>query len=387
MAYRRSDKRRGGQLGKIAGPRAQAEPEGGYKKFKIEDLFQSACGDVDLQQRDLNGRGERLINSGVQNFGIKGRTDRPAKVFEAGTITIDFFGNAYYRPFRYKMATHNHVFSLSGPVIKNQSVGLYLVAQMSYLTKLFTFDNMGTWSKIKQLSISLPINSDGEIDYRYIERRMRHLEEECIRAIEAYFISAGLDKCTLSDTEIQVADSVEKNRISLRDVKIGSLFDIHPTKAYRLTNKDLFIAKGEVPIVSNTSVNNGIADRAGLMPTEKGNMITYSDTTTSEAIFYQPFDFVGYSHVQGLYPFSPEGWTENTLLYFVTLFRKSAAGRFDYANKFNRKIASEMIVSVPVTESGAIDFDAMEAYICALKKECISHLVLTTDSDKNRTEV
>lgn len=86
----------------------------------------------------------------------------------------------------------------------------------------------------------------------------------------------------------------------------------------------------------------------GLEPTERGNIITYSDTTTSDGIFYQPNDFVGYSHVQGLYPRVPEVWTEKSLLYVVTLFRKSAGGRFDYANKFNRKIASDLRISLPV---------------------------------------
>lgn len=327
-----------------------------------------------MQQRDINGKGEWFINSGVQNFGIKGRTDRPAKIFPANTITVDFFGNAYYRPFKYKMATHNHVFSLSGEVIKNQSVGLYLVAQMSYLTKLFTFNNMGTWSKIKHLSLLLPVASDGNIDYKFIEERMRELEEERMRELEAYLKAAGFEDCTLSATEIKALNLIEKNIIHLKDVKIGSLFDIHPTKSYGLTNKDLFSRKGEIPVVSNTSVNNGIADKIGLEPTEKGNMITYSDTTTSDAIFYQPFDYIGYSHVQGLYPFQTEGWTENTLLYFVTLFKKSAAGRFDYANKFNRTIALNMQVSIPVTEDGSVDFSLMETYIRALKKECIARL-------------
>ena len=350
------------------------EPEGGYRDFKISELFASATGDVDLQQRDINGKGEWFINSGIQNFGIKGRTDRPAKIFPANTITIDFFGNAYYRPFKYKMATHNHVFSLSGEVIKNQSVGLYLVAQMSYLTKLFTFNNMGTWSKIKKLSISLPITRDGNIDYKFMEERMRELEEERMRELEAYLQVAGFEDCTLSESETKTLNLIEENIIHFKEVKIGSLFDIHPTKTYGLTNKDLFSKKGETPVVSNTSSNNGIADKIGLAPTEKGNMITYSDTTTSDAIFYQPFDYVGYSHVQGLYPFQPDGWTENTLLYFVALFKKSAAGRFDYANKFNRTIAANMHVSIPVTDNGSIDFNVMETYIRAIKKECIARL-------------
>lgn len=90
-----------------------------YKEFKIGELFESYTGDVDLQNRDLTDEGEYFINSGVMNQGIKGRTTRKAKIFNEGSLTIDFFGNCYYRDFKYKLATHNHVFSLSSDVLLN----------------------------------------------------------------------------------------------------------------------------------------------------------------------------------------------------------------------------------------------------------------------------
>ncbi len=104
-------------------------------------------------------------------------------------------------------------------------------------------------------------------------------------------------------------------------------------------------------------------------------MITYSDTTTSEGIFYQPDDYIGYSHIQGLYALQDkEYWKEKTLLYFVTLFKKCSEGRFDYGNKFNRKIASEMIVNLP-TKNGEIDYEFMEAVISGVQKLVIKGVV------------
>lgn len=128
-----------------------------------------------------------------------------------------------------------------------------------------------------------------------------------------------------------------------------------------MTNMDLFAIKGNVPVVTNTSFNNGISCRVGLNSTEKGGIITYSDTTTWEAIFYQPEDFIGYSHIQGLYPYEKK-WTKGSLLYLVTVFKKAVINRFDYGNKFNRNLAKDIVVKLPV-RNNKIDFDLMEKTI------------------------
>ncbi len=166
----------------------------------------------------------------------------------------------------------------------------------------------------------------------------------------------------------------EANGGKWNNFEVGDLFDIHPTSSYKMTNVDLFKTKGNTPVVTNSSVNNGITGYVNLAPTEKGGIITYSDTTTSEAIFYQPDNFVGYSHVQGLYPYDKKLWNEKTLLYFVSLFRKSANNRFDYANKFNRAVASEMFVKLPISSENKIDFNFMENYIRELEQERIREL-------------
>ena len=157
-----------------------------FKKFALGTLFTSSTGDVDLQQKDINGKGEFFINSGVENNGIKGRTDRPARIFPANTITVDFWGNAYYRDFEYKMATHNHVFSLAGDVIRNRLVGMYIVGLLSRLPKLFSYNNMATWNKLKKIEVSLPVTSDGDINFDYMERYIRAIEKLAIADVAKY---------------------------------------------------------------------------------------------------------------------------------------------------------------------------------------------------------
>lgn len=157
-----------------------------FKKFALGTLFTSSTGDVDLQQKDINGKGEFFINSGVENRGIKGRTDRPARVFPANTITVDFWGNAYYRDYEYKMATHNHVFSLTGDVIRNRLAGMYIVGILSKLPKLFSYNNMATWNKLKGIEVSLPVTLNGDIDFDYMERYIRAIEKLAIADVAKY---------------------------------------------------------------------------------------------------------------------------------------------------------------------------------------------------------
>ena len=157
-----------------------------WQEFKIGDLFTSKTGDTDLQQRDINGKGEYFLNSGYANCGVNGKTDRPARIFPKNTITIDFLGYVFYRNFSYKMATHNHIFSLSSDIIKNEQVGLFLVTSLSYLKNLFSFSNMGTWTKIKELTIKLPTTADGEIDFDFMESFIKAIQKECIKGVGSY---------------------------------------------------------------------------------------------------------------------------------------------------------------------------------------------------------
>ena len=134
-----------------------------------------------------------------------------------------------------------------------------------------------------------------------------------------------------------------------KEFRVGDLFDIHPTKAYKLTNAKL-LDGGDTPVVVNSSYNNGIGGYSTLPATEKGNMITFSDTVDANTIFYQQNAFVGYPHVQGLYPIGEyqDLWTTYSLMFFASMFRKTAVSKgFDYGNKFRRDIAIDIRIKLP----------------------------------------
>lgn len=157
--------------------------------------------------------------------------------------------------------------------------------------------------------------------------------------------------------------------------QIRELFDIRPTKAYKLTNAYLFDEKGTVPVVTNTSENHGRSGFSRLKATEH-DIITFSDTANKspESIYYQEGDFIGYSHVQGMYPFSDK-WSSKSLQFVVTLLRKKTKGLYDYYSKMNRDIILDMSIMLPVTKNQEIDFEYMEKYIDEIQEESSNRLL------------
>ena len=146
-----------------------------------------------------------------------------------------------------------------------------------------------------------------------------------------------------------------------KEYKIEDLFCIHPTNKYNMTNIDLFQKKGKIPVVVNSSYNNGIGGYVSLLPTEKGGIITFSDTTDANSIFYQPSDFIGYSHVQGMYP--KYVISENVMRYIATVFKtKALTMGYDYANKFRRDIAEKITIKLP-SKGNKPDWEFMESYM------------------------
>ena len=368
--------------GKTVSPRPTKLKAWAYKEFKIGELFTAQTGDTDLQQKDINGKGTYFINSGVEGLGIKGKTDREAMTFSENTITVDFWGNAYYRDFKYKMATHNHVFSLSGSTIRNRSVGLYLVSTMSYMRNLFSYNNMGTWSKIKKLYITLPISQSGDIDFAYMESRIREMEESRISEMDAYLNVTGFQNCELTEEEQNVLYLVDNGNVKYKsfhvtdDTNNGRHNGIFVVKnSHNILQSSITPNSGNKPYVTAGEGNNSIStyisyDKSQI---EKGNAIMIGGKTM--VITYQAEDFFSNdSHNLVLYVKNPLLANELIQLYLVASLNRSLKPIYSWGDSISSKKIKKDIFSLPVTPSGDIDYHFMETYIRAIEKQIIQRV-------------
>lgn len=157
------------------------------------------------------------------------------------------------------------------------------------------------------------------------------------------------------------------------DFYLGDLFEITPTNYYRLQNREIISANGKIPLISNSSTENGIMGFSNLTPLNKGNSITCSDTTIgADTMFYQENDFIGYSHIQHLVPkFKP--FNKAIASIIISACRVSTSKQYDYGNKFNRVAMNNTKIQLP-TKKDKIDFEFMETFVAELSAQRVAEL-------------
>ncbi|MCR4699540.1 MAG: restriction endonuclease subunit S [Bacteroidaceae bacterium] len=148
------------------------------------------------------------------------------------------------------------------------------------------------------------------------------------------------------------------------------MFEINPTKWYKLTNEQIMSKNGTVPLVSNSSIDNGVMGFSSLEANNSGNSISCSDTTLgADTMYYQKDDFIGYQHIQHLVSkFLP--FNQEIALYIISACRVATSNAgYDYGHKFNRDAMNSTIIHLPQTNDGEIDFDFMESFIREIEEK------------------
>ena len=382
------------------------------KKFRIGDLFRGYNGNTDIKKEHINGKGYPVVSSGLENTGIIGFSGIEARIFPSNTITIDMFGNVFFRDFEYKIVTHARVFSL---VLKDHQLtlkaGLYIASILSWLSKVFSYNNMCSYNKIAHMNISLPVieHSDSnheytvdDIDWQYMEDRIRELEEDRIRELEedrireldTYLKVTNLDDYELTDEDKKVlslsrksspneTDSLETDcqngALRFKKFNIGDLFDVINNP--QLDKKNfIFSERAKYPYFTRTENNNGIYgyvryyDDDHLIP---GNSLAVG--MISMQFHYMHHDFYAGQFTKTLIPRFGE-FNENLAMYFIAILNNHSEYYQSYLVRHFKEKISETVVELPAASNGEPDFVYMERYIRAIEKLTIADVVKYKDN-------
>ena len=350
----------------------------------MQELFESSNGDFDIQKTHINDLGDYVITAGLSNNGILGKTDIKAKIFNANTITIDMFGNAFYRQFRYKMVTHARVFSLKSILSITQKQGIFLSSAMHFLKYNFGYENMCSWAKIKQEKISLPVKKDREIDFAFMEDFISQLEacrlsqlEACrLSQLEAYLLVTGLKNYTLTPAEEQALTDFQNGNIKWGEFKVVDLFDVKTSKKRFDANKVKVLQVG-YPYVVRTALNNGI--KGFLNENEKylnlGNTISFGQDTAT--IFYQEKPYFTGDKIKILEP-KHKFFGKKNAQFIITVMEQSFRAFSWGSSSFSEEVIKTQNIYIPIQKE-EINFEYMEILISAVQKLVIKDVVEYAD--------
>ena len=330
-------------------------------------MFNSENGDFDIQKSHINDSGEYVITAGLSNNGILGKTNINAKIIDDNTITIDMFGNSFYRKFKYKMVTHARVFSLIPKFDMSEKQGLYIVNSFKYLMFGFGYENMCSWAKIQNNKIQLP-TKDGKIDFEFMDA--------CIRELSAYLTVSGLDNYKLSSEEREALENLKS--VQWKEYNLEKLFG-KSTRGKRLKSDDR--VNGSLPFITAGEANTGISDFIG------NGVEVFSKNTITIDMFgsakYRNYNYGGDDHIAVVH--TEKIKPESAIFVTSAIHKSSYNGQFNYGHNFYAKDADALNIMLP-TKDGKIDFEFMELLISAVQKLVIKDVVLYADEKIQSTK-
>lgn len=349
-----------------------------WGEYRLGELFESANGNFDIQKIHINGKGEYVVTAGLTDNGILGKTDVDAKVFNEQTITVDMFGFAFYRAFKYKMVTHARVFSLT-PLFKiNDKIGLFIASSISFLHFEFGYENMCSWEKIKNKKIQLP-TKNGKIDFDFIESFIAELEAERVTELATYLKVNGFDNYELSGQEIKALERL--NIISWGKYRIGDLFDKIKTQKLPYKAKKLPTSPtGEyvLPCLTSSFQNQGLnyyvpKDGATILK----DVITIPQNSDVYRAYYQSNEFTVLSDAYAIdWIYDDSKLTKTQYLFMVMCINKvTDLPIYSYKNKLGGwNVVKDKYILLPKS-NGNIDLDFMNNFISAIIKLSIKDVV------------
>lgn len=264
----------------------------------------------------------------------------------------------------------------------NEKNALYIITCIKkVITKKFAYNEKATKIALKNTYIELPITKNGDIDYQFMESRIRELEEERIRELTAYLSASGLDNYNLTNAELNSLQLYVSDKIKYKPFKLGAgndrLFDIKSPKKRFNANAVKF--DGKYPYVVRTSTNNGIrgyiTEDTQYLNAE--NTISFGQDTAT--IFYQEKPYFTGDKIKVMTyrdcPLYPE-----LACYLLTVMRKAFQSFAWGQSSFNETILKNVEISLPVKRDGTIDYAFITTFIKAQEKLSIKKVIEWKDS-------
>ena len=144
-----------------------------------------------------------FVMAGRTNTGVANYISNPVSTFPENSITMDIFGNAFYRSYSFGAGDDTGVYWDENKEYSPRMMLFFVVAMQKAVEGNFSYGKKLRSSKSLDFKMRLPVK-DGVIDYAFMERFIAELEAERVKELEAYLEATGLKDYILTPEEKNV---------------------------------------------------------------------------------------------------------------------------------------------------------------------------------------
>ena len=152
-----------------------------WNAFKIDDIMNVSTGCNVSKELLHDGVLPRITAKATEN-GVDCFT-APYMRFRLNSncVSVSFLGNAFYQPYTASYDMKIHSVTIKGREL-NRYVGLFIANQFNREFKKFSYGNQLSSTDLPKQKVLLPVTSDNQPDWQFMEDYMREKEKQLLRS-------------------------------------------------------------------------------------------------------------------------------------------------------------------------------------------------------------
>ncbi|MCK6599569.1 MAG: restriction endonuclease subunit S, partial [Bdellovibrionaceae bacterium] len=284
--------------------------------IKYGNQFDFSKMDVSINQEE----GINFISRSSQNNGFMAKVERFNEIdpFEPGLITVTMGGSYLLSSF----VQPEHFYTAQNIKVLRAKIEMSIEEKLFYCVAI---EN----NRFRYHSHSREANST-------FDNLLVPDLKEIPKFIKKYAASIPFKKEPLNKKNIKL------NIEDWKEFELSYIFDIYSSKDENLTDS---IEVGNVPYISSTQSNNGIASFISNEATNENNCLTVARNGSVGSTFYQPLDFC--ASPDDIRIFKPKFVFNKFIGLFLSVLIEKEKYRYAYGRKFGTTRMKKTIIKLP----------------------------------------
>lgn len=322
-----------------------------WSPFIVTSIFNQISRGKRLKKADQIPGHVPYVSSTANNNGIDDFIEASAgtRVFRncISLANSGSVGTAFYEPFSF--VASDHVTALK-TAQSSEHEYLFMATMIAKQKSNFNFNREINDIRIRNMRIMLPIDSSGSPDSAYMSAYVKQKQKTMLLKYRE-FVSTQLDM--LGESHALPA----LNQKEWESFFLGDLFKIRPGKRLENRNK----RTGSLPFIGASDSGNGVTGFIGnINKSLDGNVLGVNYNGMPCVAFYHPYECLFSDDVKRLHLLHHKD-DPFVYLFFATLFTQQKS-KYAYGYKFNTRRMLRQKLMVPITGSGAPDYEYMKEY-------------------------